>query len=515
MHQQLYLLLIAAALFSCKASKKNSKQAPAADVNYNEQHRPQYHFSPKEKWMNDPNGLVYLDGEYHLFYQYYPDSTVWGPMHWGHAISADMVHWQHLPVALYPDSLGYIFSGSVVADTANTSGLGVDGKTPLVAIFTHHNMQGEQSGRADFQTQSIAYSADKGRTWVKYKNNPVIPNPGIKDFRDPKVFWYAAQRKWVLTLAAYDKVMLYASPDLKNWNYLSSFGIPGDKRLWECPDLFPIKTTTGEEKWVLITSIQKEAPNGGTATGYFVGHFNGTTFTADNKKQRWLDYGTDNYAMVTWWGIPPTDGRTLALGWMSNWQYAQQVPTKKWRSAMTLPRSLSLHHISGEYELFSRPVKELAALEEQSTGIKPQIITTPLVLASDSTRHLYKIECRFEKPVTGFVQFRLKNAAGEYIDIGYRAAGTQYYINREHSGNTGFYKGFAREIIAPAADTAGTIGFELYLDRSSAELFTENGRRVITAIFFPSTPYTKIELTASTPTRLLNGTVTTLKRIWK
>ena len=300
---------------------------------YTEEHRPQFHFTPEEKWMNDPNGMVYYDGEYHLFYQYYPEDIVWGPMHWGHAVSKDMVHWEHLPIALFPDSLGYIFSGSAVIDWNNTSGLGDPDSypetPPMIAIFTHHNMAGEKAGKIDYQYQSIAYSNDKGRTWTMYSGNPVVPNPGIKDFRDPKVIWHEASQQWVMVFAAYDKVRIYISPNLKDWTFTSEFGIPGDERLWECPDLFPMKVEeTGETKWVLITSIQKDAPNGGTATGYFIGDFDGKTFTGDYKKQYWLDYGTDNYALVTWSDIPEEDGRRLAIGWMSNWQYAQEVPTE-------------------------------------------------------------------------------------------------------------------------------------------------------------------------------------------
>ena len=235
------------------------------DMKSHEAFRPMYHFTPDSMWMNDPNGMLYYNGEYHLFYQYFPDSTVWGPMHWGHAVSKDMVTWDDLPIALYPDSLGLIFSGSAVIDWKNTSGFGVNGNPPMVAIFTHHNMDGERAKRLDFQTQSIAYSNDNGRTWTKYEQNPVIKNPGIKDFRDPKVIWHEATQKWVLVLAAKDRVKFYSSPDLKSWTHASDFGIENDARLWECPDIFPMKVAgSNTEKWVLITSMQSGAPNGGT-----------------------------------------------------------------------------------------------------------------------------------------------------------------------------------------------------------------------------------------------------------
>ena len=247
-----------------------------AQTKNDEKYRPQIHFSPKEKWMNDPNGMVYHNGIYHLFYQYYPDSNVWGPMHWGHAVSTDMIRWKHQSIALYPDSLGYIFSGSAVVDVNNTSGFGVNGKPPFVAIFTHHDPKGEASGRNDYQNQSIAYSVDDGKTWIKYKNNPVVRNPGIKDFRDPKVMWFAKEKKWIMTLATLDRITFYSSNDLKNWSKESEFGKNAGAHggVWECPDLFPLNYN-GKKVWVLIVSINPGGPNGGSATQYFLGDFDG------------------------------------------------------------------------------------------------------------------------------------------------------------------------------------------------------------------------------------------------
>ena len=344
-HQQLKVLIFIAliAAFGCKTTHISTAKP-------SEPHRPAFHFTPKTGWMNDPNGMVYYEGEYHLFYQYYPDSTVWGPMHWGHAISRDLVSWEHLPIALYPDSLGLIFSGSAVVDWKNTSGFGINGKPPLVAMFTHHLMRGEKAGRHDFQYQSLAYSNDKGRTWTKYAGNPVIPNTNaIHDYRDTKVFWYAPDQKWVVVLAAGDHIMLYNSPNLKDWTYLSSFGkdLGAHGGVWECPDLFPLKVQgTTQEKWVLIQNMNPGGPNGGSAAQYFIGDFNGKSFILDAQLTGdlplWLDHGRDNYAGVTWSDVPAADGRRLFIGWMSNWDYAQVVPTKSWRSAMTLPRQLVL-----------------------------------------------------------------------------------------------------------------------------------------------------------------------------
>lgn len=332
--------------FSCKNSTQTGGGEGAQY--YQEKYRPQYHFSPESGWMNDPNGLVFYDGEYHLFYQYYPDSTVWGPMHWGHAVSTDLFSWTHLPVALYPDSLGYIFSGSAVSDIYNTSGFG-DGTTPpLIAVFTYHNSELERKGNNEFQSQGIAWSNDRGRTWKKFQGNPVLPNPGIRDFRDPKVFRHDASGKWIMILAVHDRVHIYSSPDLKNWSFESEFGESAGSHggVWECPDLFPLTVTgTSSSKWVMLVSINPGGPNGGSVTQYFTGEFDGHKFIPDDIAAKWMDMGTDNYAGVTWSGIPEQDGRKILIGWMSNWNYATVVPSSLWRSAMTIPRELTLYEM--------------------------------------------------------------------------------------------------------------------------------------------------------------------------
>ena len=291
-------------LFSCKNKESKAKVSAAVKTDYyTEPYRPQFHFSPEEKWMNDPNGMVYHKGVYHLFYQYYPEDIVWGPMHWGHATSKDVVHWKHKPIALFPDEHGLIFSGSAIVDFDNTSGFGTKENPPLVAIFTYHLMAGEKAGRKDFQTQGIAYSLDNGDTWTKYEENPVIENDGIKDFRDPKVFWNAANQTWVMALVAGDHLQLWNSDNLKEWNKLSEFGKDKGAHggVWECPDLFPLKVEGGEEeKWILLISMNPGAPNGGSGTQYFIGDFDGEKFTTDQSEVKWLDWGTDNYAGVTY-----------------------------------------------------------------------------------------------------------------------------------------------------------------------------------------------------------------------
>ncbi|HZZ76075.1 MAG TPA: glycoside hydrolase family 32 protein, partial [Puia sp.] len=261
---------------------------------YNEPYRPQVHFSPVTSWMNDPNGLVFFDNTYHLFFQYFPDSTVWGPMHWGHAVSKDLLHWKQVGIALYPDSLGYIFSGSVVIDSSNTTGFGTKTKKPMVAIFTQHDPVGEKAGTRFFQNQSIAYSLDNGMHWQKYTGNPVIKTPGIKDFRDPKVRWYAEQKKWILVLAAGDHVMFYSSKNLKDWKQESEFGLGRGAHggVWECPDLIPFNVD-GKKIWLLIVSINPGAPQGGSGTQYFTGDFDGHQFISNDTLTRWMDYGAD------------------------------------------------------------------------------------------------------------------------------------------------------------------------------------------------------------------------------
>ncbi|MDH5381668.1 MAG: glycoside hydrolase family 32 protein, partial [Cyclobacteriaceae bacterium] len=320
------LFILSVSIWGCNNIDKNIEEVTEVDQ---EKYRPQYHFTPPSQWMNDPNGMVYYEGEYHLFYQHYPDSNVWGPMHWGHAVSKDMVSWEHLPIALYPDTLGYIFSGSAVIDWNNSSGLGNDLHPPMVAIFTYHNPIGAEEGRIDYQTQGLAYSLDKGRTWTKYENNPVLKNPGIIDFRDPNVAWNETLQQWVMILAVKDHIEIYTSPNLIAWEKQSEFGqtIGGHGGVWECPDLFTLTDNNGIERWVMLLSINPGGPQGGSATQYFIGNFDGKTFTPMDSITRWVDHGADNYAGVTWSDIPKSDGRRLFMGWMSNWQYANVVPT--------------------------------------------------------------------------------------------------------------------------------------------------------------------------------------------
>ena len=481
--------IVMAALVSCKEKREEVPNQPKEESWYKEEYRPQFHFSPKEKWMNDPNGLVFNQGVYHLFYQYYPEDIVWGPMHWGHAVSEDLVHWKHRPIALYPDEHGYIFSGSAVVDKKNTSGFGANGKTPLVAIFTYHSMEGEKAGRKDFQTQGIAYSLDNGDTWKKYKNNPVILNDGIKDFRDPKVFWHEPSDSWILILVAGDHAKFYSSKNLKDWSYLSDFGKSQGAHggVWECPDLFPLKVEgSNEEKWVLIISINPGAPNGGSGTQYFVGDFDGTTFTSDQKNPKWFDYGTDNYAGVTYNNVPEEE--RIFIGWMSNWDYARDTPTKKWRSAMTVPRKLSLHKVADDYFLANYPIDKISGLTNSTLVNEVEVAAN----TSDTLQveGLNQSEIRLRTAAKNF-KLLFKNELDEAFVMTMDSDNQIFSVDRTLSGKVDFQEDFgAKKHVAPLNGIEGDVKeFKILMDWSSMELFVDQGMLSMTEQIFPTNPY--------------------------
>ncbi|MES2776738.1 MAG: glycoside hydrolase family 32 protein [Bacteroidota bacterium] len=479
-------------------------------ASYKEPHRPQFHFSPPAHWMNDPNGMVFYKDEYHLFYQYYPDSTVWGPMHWGHAVSKDMVHWQHLPIALYPDSLGYIFSGSVVVDKNNTSGFKKGAEDPLVAIFTYHNMPREKAGQGNYQYQGIAYSNDKGRTWKKYAANPVIKNTGDKDFRDPKVFWHAESKHWVMSLSVANKIAFYHSKNLKDWAKTGEFGTGDGSHggVWECPDLFPMKlANSNETKWILIVSIDKGAPNGGSATQYFVGDFDGKVFKNENPPATtlWLDNGPDNYAGVTWSNI--ATNRRLFLGWMGNWQYAQVVPTEKWRSAMTVPRELTLAKTDGGIRVLSKPVKELETLRGTRKNIAlAKKINQPGVLSD------IMLEFDIDQSSAKELGIEFSNSLNEKIQVGFSKEHNLFYIDRAFAGKNAFSKVFATRHFANRISKNKNLKMRLLVDRASIELFADDGQVAMTEIFFPNEDFTNLQLYQHDgEAKLLQGIVYELK----
>jgi fructan beta-fructosidase len=469
-------------------------------------HRPQIHFSPARHWANDPNGMVYNDGIYHLFYQHHPNSSVWGPMHWGHATSEDLIHWTHQPIALYPDSLGTIFSGSAVVDKQNTSGFGKNGKVPLVAIFTHHNHKTEKTS-ADFQNQSLAYSLDNGKTWTKYAGNPVLKNPGIVDFRDPKVMWHEQTKKWIMTLATKDCITFYSSPDLKQWKKESEFGRNAGAHggVWECPDLFPLDDH-GKTVWVLIVSLNPGGPNGGSATQYFLGDFDGHTFHPYSTETKWMDYGPDDYAGITW---SNTGNRKIFLGWMTNWSYANQVPTETWRNAMTLPRELKLVHAGNEMHVASMPVAELSVLQHNVADLKNTAAKGQPVSVE------FPCQLNFALEQAGDFSIVLSNTLGEELIIGYEKAKNQFYIDRSKSGKIDFQKDFAAKHVAPRIGNDKQMSLTLVVDLSSVELFADNGLTTMTSVFFPNEPFNQLKAVSKENGGINKMQLVKLKSIWK
>lgn len=490
-----YLFLLLAVLLSC--GKDEIDDSSSNEVMKFHDNRPNFHFSPKANWMNDPNGMVYYEGTYHLFYQYYPEGTNWGPMHWGHATSTDLFAWKEKPIALYPDNLGYIFSGSAVADLNNTTGLKQNENIPLVAVFTHH---GSLTG---LQQQSLAYSTDKGNTWTKYQENPVLPNPGINDFRDPKVIWYEPEGKWIMVVSANDRIKIYSSSDLKNWTFQSDFGVGIGYHggVWECPDLFPLKDENGTEKWVMIVSFggsEDSKPNGGSATQYFVGNFDGKEFKTENEEVLWVDYGIDNYAGVTWSNIPNVDGRRIFIGWMSNWMYAGTTPTGGWRGEMTVPREIKLNHTNGKYTLAFLPVVELN--DQKNTG-KTIALKTPQknveILKNEIIEggsFLVEMEIDFSK--TDNFEIETGNAL-ENLKVNYNKQSGEFVINRSKSGKVDFHPVFKRQIKCEFDYSNQILPIQLLVDNSSIELFINNGEKVMTALFFPQYKYNFIKVEGS------------------
>lgn len=504
-------------------------------------YRGTYHFSPSSHWMNDPNGMVFFEGEYHLFFQHHPFGDKWGPMHWGHAVSRDLVNWEELPIALEPDEIGTIFSGSAVVDRDNTTGFFPDGPG-LVAIFTHHL---ERPGVPTVQSQSLAYSRDGGRTWTKYAGNPVLTSEDKPDFRDPKVFWHKNSQRWIMILACGQEVALYHSEDLKSWTPGSTFGegIGSHDGVWECPDLFElaIDGDPSRSKWVMLVSIGDGGEGSeGSRTQYFTGDFDGKTFAADEASYeiRWLDHGRDNYAGVSWSDMPAEDGRLLVLGWMSNWRYANHTPTDGWRGAMTIPRELTLETIGGAEQLVQRPARELNA-----AGV-PILERTNISLAdlNEVLRSLrldsFELDVRVE---TGrSLEFRLREGGGCVTRVGIDAQAGELYIDRRDSGESGFHADFAgrhtaklpegagaaeaavleeaARIAAEAAETeeaaqmaagaeagaqapdrartaakqeaaageSAETALRIFVDRSSVEVFEGDGRLVMTDLIFPA-----------------------------
>lgn len=683
------LVLLAALVVAGGSRVLGAGAAPAAppEITYREPWRPQFHFSPARNWMNDPNGLVFFAGEYHLFYQYNPFGDRWGHMSWGHAVSRDLVHWEHLPVALHEENGVMIFSGSAVVDRHNTSGFGLPGRPPLVAIYTGHYTDRPR------QNQHLAFSTDRGRTWTKYAGNPVL-DIGEADFRDPKVFWHAPSRRWVMVVAwpVQRKVRLYASPNLKDWTHLSDFGPAGSTTgIWECPDLFPVaveaqprrrpKSEGQSSKWVLIVNVGSGAPAGGSGCQYFVGEFDGTRFTLDpsypqpqpefvpegrvladfegddyagweatgeafgtapargtlpnqqpvdgfrdrglvntyrggdaaqgtltspeftidrdflsfligggrhpgqtclnllvdgritrtatgddaerlawkswnvrdlrGRRARlqivdratggwghinvdhilladaparpatqpalWADWGRDFYAAVSWNDVPPRDGRRLWIGWMSNWEYAQDVPTAPWRSAMSVPRELTLRETTEGLRLVQRPVRELARQRETHRRVRNVTVAeaNARLAGSAPAGPLLEIAVEFETRGAGRFGLEVHRGAAERTRIECDPRAGRLRLDRTRSGATDFHRAFPGVYEAPLATPDGRVRLRVLCDTSSVEVFANDGERVLTALVFPAPASTGWALFGEDPDlRVRRLDVWRLRRAW-
>lgn len=467
---------------------------------YQEKYRPQFHFSPIKNWMNDPNGLVYYQGEYHLFYQYNPEGTTWGPMYWGHAVSENLVHWEHLPIALEPDHNGMIFSGSVVVDWHNSSGFFNDGHG-LVAVFTHADSYSD-TGRLR-QRQSLAYSNDKGRTWVMYEGNPVLCDEDITDFRDPKVYWFEEFEKWIMILVAGDHIRFYGSKNLKNWEYLSGFYGGSTDGVWECPDFFKLPVEgTDDYKWVLEVDVNPGGPYGGSGAQYFIGNFDGNRFINDNPDDTvlWLDYGKDYYAGVSWSNVPESDGRRLWIAWMSNWQYANKVPTSSWRSATTFPRELTLKQYPEGIRMLQCPINELEKLRKKESHWQDVLVGDNLHLLNDQKASCFELVAEFEldyvsdSDLAHEFGFKVRKSKDQETVIGYNTIENNIFVDRINSGKSDFNEGFPGIHSANLYPEDGKVKMHILVDWSSVEVFGNNGKISITDLIFPDEGSDGIEI---------------------
>lgn len=450
-----------------------------------EKYRPYLHFAPKKNWMNDPNGLVYFQGEYHLFYQHNPNDSTWGPMHWGHAVSKDMITWEELDIALYPDEIGTIFSGSAVVDWSNTSGFFSD-NPGLVAIFTHH--KDEENGKPHEQFQSLAFSHDQGRTWTKYAGNPVLAHETKADFRDPKVFWHHETTKWMMVLATGQTVSFYSSSNLIDWQFESEFGngIGSHDGVWECPDLFQLKSEdSGEARWVLFVSIGDDIQfEAGSRTQYFIGSFDGSHFTSDNDSINWLDFGKDNYAGVSFSDIPDEDGRRIYLGWMSNWRYANQVPTEGWRSQMTLPRELSLRKRNEGYRVIQKPVRELNAYFSKKEEIHDVIVSEDEPKKYSLGGSYQEITLNIENMGARKFGINLHHTKEQTTIFTFDTAENVLSLDREKSGEIGFCDNFPY-VQKVEVGNINFVQLRMVIDSSSVELFVNEGDYALTSLIYP------------------------------
>lgn len=444
-----------------------------------ERYRPYWHFTSPGGWINDPNGLIYAEGFFHMYYQHYPNGPVHGPMHWGHARSKNLLQWEVLPIALYPDELGEIFSGSIVCDTERTSGFGEEGEAPWVAVFTHHY---EKNG-SFLQRQSLAYSLDGGVTFEKYKGNPVL-DLGLQDFRDPKVFWYQPEKCWIMVAVAGQCVKVFRSANLKRWEYLSDFTITGgrENEIWECPDLFEMETEDGEKRWVMLLSANT-LDYRYTAVLYFVGDFDGHSFMPEEqKKPMRLDFGRDHYAAVTY---GQTDGRRIVQGWMNCWAYAQKLPEGGFRGVMTIPRELKLRKTADGWRLFQLPVKECRMIAGRTVFLNGE---KRLELSGEAVR----------------LRFCCNHVNGWKLTLCHRSQRLEIRIDVQNkvismdrtgclAESAGKEFGEICRIEYPFRENEQK--FELLLDVTSVEFFYGDGAVAGTMLYFAREPFTWLEIT--------------------
>ena len=447
---------------------KNIKTAESFDTTNHEQYRPLYHHTPAYGWMNDPNGMFFKDGVWHLYFQHNPYGSQWENMTWGHSTSTDLIHWKFQGDPIQPDAWGSIFSGSSVVDKNNTAGFG---ENAIVALYT---------SAGENQTQSMAYSTDNGKTFTKYDGNPIITS-NVPDFRDPHMFWNEDIKKWNMILAAGQQMNIYSSDNLKDWKFESSFGAEYGSHggVWECPDLMKMKVRgTDKEKWMLVCNINPGGPSGGSATQYFVGDFDGHKFTCESKPEvtKWMDYGKDHYATVTFDNAP--NGRHVALAWMSNWQYANQVPTMQYRSANSIPRDLGLFEYKGNTYCSVTPSEEITAARSKK----------PSKSLSEA--------CEMVVNLKGDATITLSNSKGEKVVMTYKAKDETFSMDRTLSGKTDFSSDFAAITTAPVYGKMNKL--RIFIDKSSIEVFDNDGKMAMTNLVFPTKPYDKVTIKGKT-----------------
>jgi len=477
---------------------------------YDQPYRPQYHFSPKQNWTNDPNGLVYFEGEYHLFYQYNPFGSQWGHMSWGHAVSRDLVHWQELPVALPEENGVMIFTGSTLVDEHNTSGFCANGKPCMVAVYTGHTPK--TASKPALQTQNLAYSNDRGRTWKKYGGNPVL-NLNMSDFRDPDVFWSEEGKRWVMAVSLPNdhKIRFYGSADLKRWEQLSEFGPAGGVAgQWECPNIFrlPVDGDPKNTRWVLKVGLNPGGLQGGSGEQYFIGRFDGARFVNDTAAAvtLWSDYGKDCYCALTFNNLPPAQ-RPVMMGWMNNWQYANQVPTAPWRGQMTVPRELTLASTPEGNRLRQQPLKLLPSLRGKHEVSKD---------GSAAVGASFEMMAAIKMGQAKQAGWKMFSEDGSYTLIGYDGVLHEVFVDRTHSGLTGFSKDFPARTAAPLPNPGEQLLFDILVDRNSVEVFAGEGRVTLTNLIFPKSEPKRMEFYSDAPgsAQALGADVWALHSIW-